>query len=460
MNHSTPKLRRALAGALVAASASALVAAPASATLADPPVDPETPVVFDTDAHPAFDWSMPERYLASWAAYRPSTGTYQPTFVTPRAWSIRLDACDSTAERAITGYVFTLSQVGTGWTRTFTSRTCSTRYDSLPALGAYDVRLHLTTDWGTTTGVSSEVRNGATLKDYLIVSMGDSLASGEGNPDVRGDYDLIGSDRPAQWKDERCHRSALSGPALAAKAVEDADPHSSVTFVSVACSGARIPHLSHWTYSGIVSRGGFRFPPQVEQVADLVGPDSLRGGRLIDAVLLSAGVNDLFFSGVIERCAKFWTGDECVRWADRRANLAGLPASYHRLAFEIATQLPGTARVLVNDYPAHVFKNGACGALRGIWKSKGQEIARVGMELNRAITAAIQRHAGSPYRWRATPDLDVPFSPHPYCGSSTWFTRLEWSLEHQGDVNGTAHPNGPGHRAYAGLLRSALGFGG
>jgi hypothetical protein len=462
MNHSMRMRRLAVAGAAAAASTSLLVPTPASATtppVDDPPVDTGTPVVFDTDAHPAFGWSMPERYGASWAAYRFSTGTYRPEFVTPRTWSIRLDACESTSEKAITGYVFTLRQVGTAWTRTFTSRSCAARYDSLPAVGAYDVRLHLTTDWGTAVGVSNEVRNGATLKDYLVVSMGDSLASGEGNPDVRGDYDPIGSDSYAEWKDVRCHRSALSGPALAAKAVEDADPHSSVTFLSVACSGARIPHLSHWTYGGIVDRNGFRFPPQVRQVADLVGPASLRGGRRIDAILVSAGVNDLFFSGVIERCAKLWTGDGCVRWADRRANLAGLPASYHRLAVEIARQLPDTARVLVNNYPAHVFKDGACGALRGIWRSKGQEIARVGMELNRAVAAGILRHLGAPYRWRAVPDLDAPFTPHPYCGSSTWFTRLEWSLRHQGDVNGTAHPNGPGHRAYAVLLRQALGLG-
>ena len=317
----------------------------------DPPVVQDTPVIFDTTAHPAFDWSMPERYDASWAAYRFSTGTYLPEFVTPKTWSIRLDACDSKAVHAITGYNFTLSQVGTAWTRTFTSKTCSTRYSALPALGAYRVRLSLTTDWGPNVGVSEQVSNGATLKDYLVVSMGDSLASGEGNPDVRGDYDPVGSDDLAEWKDSRCHRSALSGPALAARAVEKADPHSSVTFVSVACSGAQIPDVSRRRYRGIVKQGDFTFPPQVEQVAKLVGPHALRGGRHISSLLLSAGVNDLYFSNVIRRCAKPWTGVECVRMADRRSNLAGLPASYHRLAGELAEQLPDTARVLVNNYP-------------------------------------------------------------------------------------------------------------
>lgn len=447
----TPTRRR-LATALVAATAAATLAPAAAAS----PVAPLDPPVFDVDAQPSFDWSMPERYDASWASYNAGTGKYNPYFVNPKTWSIRLNACSSTAERRITGYVFTINRPGTTWTRTFTSSSCTAKYDALPGLGAYDVRLSLRTDWGTSVGVSEQVRRAATLRDHLIVSMGDSLASGEGNPDVRGDYQLVGSDRPAQWKDERCHRSALSGPALAAKAIEKADPRSSVTFVSVACSGAKIPHVSHRDYTGIEPQGGVVLPGQVEQVAKLVGPDSLRGGRRISAILLAAGVNDLYFSGVIERCAKLWTGDGCVRWADRLANLAGLPASYHRLAVEIARQLPSTNRVLVNNYPVHLFKDGACGLLRGIWESKGDEIAKVGELLNRAIYTAIRAHVDGPYRWKAITDLDAPFTPHPYCGSSTWFTRLEWSLRHQGDELGAAHPNGPGHRAYAGFLRSGL----
>ncbi|CUR61880.1 exported hypothetical protein [metagenome] len=445
----TPSWRRIAIAILLAASA---VFTGGTVATADPPVfTAADPPIFDTDAHPAFDWSMPERYDASWAAYRFSTGTYLPEFVTPSAWSIRLDACESTAVHRITAYVFTISQVGTSWTRTFSSGTCLTRYDALPALGAYDVRLTLQTDWGLNVGVSGQVRNTATLKDYLLVSMGDSLASGEGNPDVRAEEGTA-----VQWKDKRCHRSALSGPALAAKAIEVADPHTSVTFVSVACSGARIPHVSQWNYDGISPQAGFRYPPQVKQVADLVGPDSSRGGRRISAISLSAGVNDMFFSGVIERCAKFWTGTSCIRWPDRQANLAGLPASYHRLAFEIARQLPDTGRVMVNNYPAHVFNEGGCGVLTGLTVSEGRAIADVGELLNDAIAVAIRRHVDPPYRWKAVRDLDGPFTPHPYCGSSTWFTRLEWSQRHQGDRNGTAHPNGPGHRAYAEILRGSL----
>ena len=101
-------LRRRLTTVLVTAIAVVSTASTATSA-APPPADP----VFDTDAHPSFGWSVPERYDASWAAYRSSSGSYRPDFVSPSTWSILLDACDSTAVRRITGYVFTISRVGT-----------------------------------------------------------------------------------------------------------------------------------------------------------------------------------------------------------------------------------------------------------------------------------------------------------------------------------------------------------
>src|SRR4051794_35711478 len=48
---------------------------------------------------------------------------------------------------------------------------------------------------------------------------------------------------PAHWKNVRksCrHRSSLAGPPQAALQLERRDPHSSVPFVHLACSGAKI----------------------------------------------------------------------------------------------------------------------------------------------------------------------------------------------------------------------------
>jgi len=86
------------------------------------------------------------------------------------------------------------------------------------------VRLERLTDVG-----SAEIW--VKLEDFLIVGLGDSNASGEGNPDVPG------LARPL-WEDFRCDRSAQSYQARAASAIEKASDHSSVTFVHLACSGA------------------------------------------------------------------------------------------------------------------------------------------------------------------------------------------------------------------------------
>lgn len=76
------------------------------------------------------------------------------------------------------------------------------------------------------------------LRRTVVLAIGDSYASGEGAPDqsrTRRDA--------ASWWDRRCHRSLFSGPALAAALLADHDPHRSVVFVSLACSGALAPEL-------------------------------------------------------------------------------------------------------------------------------------------------------------------------------------------------------------------------
>src|SRR3546814_5953796 len=58
-------------------------------------------------------------------------------------------------------------------------------------------------------------------KDLLIVSIGDSMASGEGNPDGYTWVPAL-NNHITDWVYRRCHRSKTSGHALAAKAIEEA----------------------------------------------------------------------------------------------------------------------------------------------------------------------------------------------------------------------------------------------
>lgn len=101
------------------------------------------------------------------------------------------------------------------------------------------------------------------LRSVLIVSLGDSFASGDGVPDVDA-MDPLSSRlvnhagdpvaRPAVWWDQRCHRSLYAGPAQAAMMLARQNQHLQVVFATFACSGAEImtgllgPYAGRETY--------------------------------------------------------------------------------------------------------------------------------------------------------------------------------------------------------------------
>lgn len=121
------------------------------------------------------------------------------------------------------------------------------------------------------------------VRDRLIVGIGDSYSSGEGNPDTPVeisrkshrwqvnrplDYDATekamrrvagggfhpvrGENGPAGWLDRKCHRSAYSYHLRTALQVALADPkRSAVTFLGFACSGSRIFEGLLQTYEGV-----------------------------------------------------------------------------------------------------------------------------------------------------------------------------------------------------------------
>ncbi len=178
-----------------------------------------------------------------------------------------------------------------------------------------------------------------TIRDLLIVALGDSYASGEGNPDVpetyapvdtAGDLAIIS---PARWEDTRCHRSAAAAPSQAALALENADPHTSVTFISFACSGATIntddyddanpldpyapvPHSTQPAGSGVLgpydgaehADGDYAtpLPSQIDQLKTALGmTDGGTQSRPIDALMLSAGGNDIGFGPIASLCVLY-----------------------------------------------------------------------------------------------------------------------------------------------------------
>lgn len=451
---------------------------------------PASPVYLGPTA--SIRWSVPDRYATGWSAWRSEGATYSPDYVKPRSWSVTVDGCGSRrGTDPITRYEVVITGVGFTFRTTWRGSSCRRRFDNLPRLGAYDVSLTVQTKGDTNRKVER-----ITLRDYLIVSLGDSMASGEGSPDQTGRYQLLnkvdtvadqlrflvllalGHPRPAsdpdfrvreavpvKWQDKRCHRSARAGHAQLASEIERRDPHSSVTYLSLACSGAEIKHLIGTRYSGIQ-------PPDDPQPTTLKPQiDELRrlaGGRRVDALLVSIGINDLDFSDIITACATnpatpHFGDSSCVYGTGVNSKLNELPEKYDklasklRLAGRLGGQLGGlkVAETYLTDYPAVPFGTDGtgCGILGlrglGIGTEESRAMYDTGRSLNLRIQDAANRHG-----WNYVEGMTDAFRGRDYCrpASERNFIRLEESIAHQGTEHGTSHPNPRGHQAMANLL--------
>lgn len=264
----------------------------------------------------SFDWSMPARFgtdsdgdgLIDYFNTRES--------VNPSGWTVELNACGSAAPGgAISEYTWTIDG-----DQQVAQPACDGFSYLFPAEGAYQVTLTVTSGAGETAAHTRQL----IVQDWLIVSLGDSYASGQGVPDIPlgfqpgywlpvggrsaeacfmdeagilpGIVDPPGSTRDsgarclalstpdnplvATWQDPSCNRSAHAGPVQAAILLERGDPRTSVTLLHLACSGDRIRDL----------------PRQIEAANQLIGD------REVDAVVISIGGNDARFSDIIRMC--------------------------------------------------------------------------------------------------------------------------------------------------------------
>src|SRR5712692_2359152 len=185
----------------------------------------------------AFDYTMPDRFGLDKNGDGLIDYNYSNAFINPSQWEVDLDACASSGGGS--GIVRYSWDLGAGALGDRVSTTCHMSAE-FPALGTYHVRLSITTQDGQTASATHDV----TVRDLLIVSIGDSLASGEGNPDHPQQLSCSSAGCvqtvPPIWENKKCHRSASAGSAQAALAIEHADPKTSVTFIHLACSGAGI----------------------------------------------------------------------------------------------------------------------------------------------------------------------------------------------------------------------------
>jgi lysophospholipase L1-like esterase len=284
------------------------------------------------------------------------------------------------------------------------------------------------------------------------VALGDSYASGEGNP-AGGWVDRSGVVVANVNATDGCDRSADAYPVLVARQLAAQATSAPLSFL--ACSGATTTDLlptSPAASEGLAGAGGDHGEgPQLGDSAEL-------GGAQL--VTLTIGGNDLYFVPVMLTC--FTIPDWCTSSSpvpavrDLRANIARLGSALAATYQQVQVLAPH-ARIIVVSYPrlvpvarslARAILERGCAGLRGealIYLSRAETA------LNNVITKA----ASASGLTLADPNVGAgSFASgggHTLCGATPWFNPLD--LRHP---RYSFHPNVAGQRALANAVESAL----
>jgi lysophospholipase L1-like esterase len=369
-----------------------------------------------------------------------ASAVYSPGGAFPASFPVNFDACGLAPPGARFEW-----RVGDG--EPTTEDRCDGFDYVFPAEGSYPVSLTVVHGDGTRLPAATQ---DVVVQDWMIVSIGDSIASGEGNPDIQADGGLTGR---ASWRDPSCHRSGRAGPARAALAVEDADPRTSVTFVHLACSGATITR-------GLLGPQGKR-APQVDRLVELAAR------REVDAVLMSVGANDIGFSRIVRGCLfKEPCGGASGAGRDVGHRLEVLRTAYRSLADQLQAPIGLPAeRILLTDYfnPSRDDGDSHCGkedadadgrfltTPEWIWAERD-----VLVPLNATVAEAARLHGWTPVTGFDGLADGRGFRRHGFCAKDHWVIRLGESVKRQRDLNGAVHPNELGHREYGRRLAESL----
>jgi lysophospholipase L1-like esterase len=320
--------------------------------------------------------------------------------------------------------------------------------------------INLRARYGRPTVATAEVSSGPdapqrvtteiSVRDIFIAGLGDSIASGEGNPDrpialsdegfcfrsylgtaaaqyyrpSRAGYKggraceapdtlQVWQRQSALWLNAACHRSLYSYQTRTALALAVQYPHIAVTYLPLACTGATIadglfgaqrarecpPAKSASACQGTVNA-------QLAELREAVSAAKRRQpDRTLDLILLSIGANDINFSGLV---ADVIVDTPTERVLFRRSGVLGsLDDSRAALARELPQsfgRLREALKPLVGDLQRVVFVSYANPTLadRGVPCAGG----RAGFDIHPSFNAQPQRLANvSGY-------VDDEFLPH------------------------------------------------
>lgn len=394
-----------------------------------------------------FDWSMPDTYGSVLDPnHLPRSTALSEVRRGPWRVDLEVPHCDprATYDWSVDGTPIAATPNGP----------CTFSSEAFPRLGTYSVEVQASVD-----GRRLEGREQITVEDWLIVSLGDSVASGEGVPEI----DRKGF-KGARWQDARCHRSAYAGPAVAARRLAERNPRVSITFVHLACSGAKVTAGLLGSYGGIA--GSSALPGLPSQVAVL---NAL--ARAPTAVVISIGANDVGFTNVVINCAKRRHRHSCFQGPLGKEVAAGLRTLRERYD-ELSKALTARASpIYLTEYfdPTGDITGAACNSVLkppiGLFGLNREDLRDAREKLLAPLNRIIAE-ASSHFHWTEITGIAQAFRDHGYCaGSQRWVTTLPDSIRHQGSLSlsqlkeglvGTLHPNKEGQEQIATFIQAAL----
>ena len=352
------------------------------------------------------------------------------------------------------------------------------------------------------------------VKDILVVALGDSYSSGEGNREVMagandddvGGWATIGTsevttdDMLRNRQHALSHRSSAAHTARLALELEQSDPHTSVTFVFLAASGGTIREGGIGPYNGredVMQAGGQPLPPQVDQLNEIVG------NQQVDVMTLSFGGNDVGFSRVVTALLSFDNADASElnliqqamatgtqpRWEELNSELhplididtseiAGfddLADDYARLNREINGLAHRPANIFITQYPDpmsdgpnpddvcdmamdDILPNASSGVLSG--EIDEAELRWVRENFLNRVNEFVEQ-AARDNGWIFVDGLDEAFRGNGICQpdgiryirTATGSQDLQGPRGDWADTVGTLHPSDAAHAATANILR-------
>lgn len=377
---------------------------------------------------------------------------------------------------------------------------------SVPAPGRYDISVQTRNASGG--GPTSGRR--ITVRDFLVVSIGDSAASGQGNPDIPGSpkgfepdlkwYDVFNPavvvykvskaavekatnvlkiqfttlsraagaklkmDPDPVWLEPKAYRSLRSGVARAARKMEKLSDGRLVTFLPFARTGSEID-------DGLLGPRSGEDEAWIGNIGQVRELQNTVGRRRIDALIVTIGVNDVGVAGTLKDMV---LNDQFLFGGDDAAERARSAAAARRRMAEIPSLLDDLAAALaelnirhiyVTEYPTGLFDrtDGRPGPGCEIFSS-GFFDADLDLEDSRLLTTLAQelndmlRQEADRLNWFYIGGIADGMRGHGYCtdDDERFFVRATESLVQQGDTEGTIHPNTRGHAVYADVIAAEV----